>query len=86
MLVPGANLAICSTTNDPGVWSEGIYGAFGQGKNDPPCQGYGIFRVLTNPDRIIMKVNDADGKQKLSLRYFLNPSDALKYGSLLQDQ
>lgn len=83
MLVPGPNLAHCSTTNNPGTWSHGTYGDITLGGDqDPPCHGYGIFRVLTNPDRFIMKVKNADGKSILNLQHFLNPEDEVKYPSL----
>lgn len=83
MLVPGPNLAYCSTTNDPGTWSQGTYGDIARGGDqDPPCHGFGVLKVQANPDRIVMRVKNGEGKSKLVLQYFLNPEEAVKYPSL----
>ena len=85
MLVPTANKGQCFTTKNAGNWSEGIYGSYAEKRTDPPCPGYGVVSVFTNPDRIIMKVNDENGKKKLKMRYFLNPQDAKTYANLPDD-
>lgn len=82
MVVPSPNIEKCFTTGNPGTWSNGIYGSFSKGPKDPPCLGYGIVRVLTNPDRLVMRIKDSSGNQKLLLRHYLNPTDAVKYGGL----
>ena len=84
MLVPGANMKqSCFTSPNKGKWSAGTYGSL-----DPAngCRGYGIVSFFTNPDRIIMKVNDENGKKKLKMRYFLNPADAKRYANLPEEE
>ncbi len=67
MISPGANLewGTCGTVSlpgqTPGIWSEGIYRT-----EQGDCNGYGVVRVLTNPDRVELMVKDDQGKTRLS--------------------
>jgi hypothetical protein len=31
----------------------------------PPCPGYGVVEVLTDPDRVVLEVMNAEGKSQL---------------------
>jgi len=61
MVVNGTNGAGCTSTQTPGIWSEGTYD---NGKQ--PCNGYGVITVMTHPDRVLLQVKDSDGKTRLS--------------------
>lgn len=86
LFVPGPNLDHCFTTSLPGRWSAGIYGSYDKSGGDPPCPGYGTVRVMTNPDRIVMRVRNDKGELKLILRYFLHPEDQAKYNNLPDEE
>jgi alkaline phosphatase D len=45
-------------THRPGLWSEGYY----QGG----CTGYGLVRILQNPDRLILQVKDEYGNRQIA--------------------
>ena len=45
-------------THRPGLWSEGYY----QGN----CTGYGIVKILQNPDRLILQVKDEYGNRQIA--------------------
>ena len=45
-------------THRPGLWSEGYY----QGN----CAGYGLVKILQNPDRLILQVKDEDGNLQIT--------------------
>jgi len=63
MVVPAANEPRCQTARTIGKWSEGYYGSgilMG-----PPCLGYGLVEVLTDPDRVVLEVMNAEGKSQL---------------------
>lgn len=62
MLVNGANGGGCISSKVPGTWSEGTYG-----KDKQPCNGYGVVRVFTNPDRVLLQIKDDNGQVKLEL-------------------
>ncbi len=63
MLVPSPNLNWnqCGTGISIGTWSEGTYMT---DKGD--CRGYGLIRVLTNPDRVELVVKDDRGNPKVT--------------------
>ncbi len=64
MLVPGPNMASsCFTSKTVGSWSHGVYGTL----QNLPCRGYGIVRVMTDPDRLLLQVKDAKGALKLEM-------------------
>jgi len=45
-------------THRPGLWSEGYY----QGS----CAGYGLVKILQNPDRLILQVKDEDSNLQIT--------------------
>ena len=45
-------------THRPGLWSEGYY----QGN----CTGYGLVKILQNPDRLILQVKDEYGNVQIA--------------------
>jgi alkaline phosphatase D len=73
MLVPSPNWEHCLTTNDIGVWSHGSYsrGEDRPRKERPPCPGYGVVSVMTDPDRILMQVKNDEGETELEMLYSL---------------
>jgi len=64
MLVPGVNLPRCLTAPRIGRWSEGYYPSSVHTLG-PPCPGYGVVEVLTDPDRVVLEVMNAEGKSQL---------------------
>jgi len=72
ILVPSASL-VAVTKGDVacasieaegiGIWSAGTY--FDQ-TSGTTCQGYGVIKVLTNPDRVILEVKNQDGVVKIT--------------------
>ncbi len=78
LFVPMPNSGQCLTTRGTiGNWSHGVYQNLTKNDEfDPPCPGFGMVRVLTNPDRIILKIINDKNELKLRLRYFLNTSEA----------
>lgn len=64
MVVNGANGNGC-LSGKPGEWSEGLYGTQNQF-----CNGYGVVDVLTNPDRVVLRVKDDEGRQRI--RYLVS--------------
>lgn len=74
MLVPQSNLPSgtdisCFTALNIGKWSQGIYGS----DTLSACQGYGVIEVLTNPDRVVLKVKDSNGESRLSYTVPFSP-------------
>lgn len=63
MLVPATNSNACLTTKKPGTWSEGVYARPAR----EVCDGYGVVRVLTNPDRAQLIVKNDRGEELFSL-------------------
>jgi alkaline phosphatase D len=45
-------------THRPGLWSEGYYRG--------GCAGYGLVRILQNPDRLILQVKDEYGNRQIA--------------------
>ncbi|MBI2616580.1 alkaline phosphatase D family protein [Candidatus Gottesmanbacteria bacterium] len=87
LFVPSPNVDHCATVGPTlGTWSHGSYGTADHGGDDPPCPGYGTVRILTNPDRAVLRVKDDNGRKKLMYRYFLNPQDSQRYKNLAEDE
>ena len=63
MLVPGPNLANCLTSSGMGEWSVGYYGS--PKRSGPPCNGYGVVTVTTNPDTVNLAVKNTEGVTQL---------------------
>src|SRR5581483_5105233 len=64
MLSPGPNLTRCATTNNPGIWRQGVYWTRGNG---PPCNGYGVVSVKADPPQVTLQVKNPKGQTKLNL-------------------
>jgi alkaline phosphatase D len=76
IVVPAANTKGCLTASYIGNWSHGFYSSVESGRNktedEPPCPGYGVVSVMTDPDRILMQVKNDEGETELEMLYSLN--------------
>ena len=64
IMVPPANYAGCRRAlgEKYGYWSEGVYST---AEVQGTCWGYALVTVLTNPDRVVLEVKDAEGDTRI---------------------